>query len=98
MTGNEVFLVLSSSFANQALITKALARAVYSKRNTLLLDDVFSGIDMHTAQSVSRRLLGRDTGLLRNDNTTVVLTTHNRTSFSLILLFCFQILVLIWPG
>ncbi|KAB8258546.1 ABC transporter [Aspergillus pseudonomiae] len=55
----------------------ALARAVYSKRNTLLLDDVFSGIDMHTAQSVSRRLLGRDTGLLRNDNTTVVLTTHN---------------------
>ncbi|GAB1207658.1 hypothetical protein APSETT445_006383 [Aspergillus pseudonomiae] len=55
----------------------ALARAIYSKRSTLLLDDVFSGIDMHTAQIVSRSLLGRDTGLLRNGNTTVVLTTHN---------------------
>ncbi|EFX06313.1 ABC multidrug transporter [Grosmannia clavigera kw1407] len=56
----------------------ALARAVYSRRRTLLLDDVFSGMDAYTAGFVIARLLGCHGGLLRNEQTTVILTTHSR--------------------
>lgn len=45
----------------------------------MLLDDVFSGMDAHTAKTVFSRLLGREGGLLRNHHTTVVLATHSRT-------------------
>ncbi|KAJ5107116.1 ABC transporter [Penicillium angulare] len=55
----------------------ALARSVYSRRNIILLDDVFSGMDAHTIKSVSARLFGRVSGILREHKTTVVLTTHN---------------------
>ncbi|KAF5671237.1 ABC transporter [Fusarium heterosporum] len=54
----------------------ALARAVYSRRRIIILDDVFSGMDAHTAEFVSRQLLGRH-GLLRRKTTTVILATHN---------------------
>ncbi|KAK9772947.1 hypothetical protein SCAR479_10457 [Seiridium cardinale] len=54
----------------------ALARAVYSKRSILLLDDVFSGMDAHTISHVAGQLFGRQ-GLLRTQPKTVVLATHN---------------------
>ncbi|KAJ0328741.1 hypothetical protein COL922a_013065 [Colletotrichum nupharicola] len=41
----------------------ALARAVYSRQKIIVLDDVFSGMDAHTAKHVSTCLLGTD-GLL----------------------------------
>ncbi|RGP64205.1 ABC transporter [Fusarium sporotrichioides] len=54
----------------------ALARAIYSRRRTVILDDVFSGMDAHTAEFVSRQLLGKQ-GLLRRQGTTVILATRN---------------------
>ncbi|KAM0437028.1 hypothetical protein ACHAQK_007506 [Fusarium lateritium] len=60
----------------------ALARAVYSRRRIVILDDVFSGMDAHTAEFVSRQLLGRR-GLLRKQGMTVILATHNENLMAL---------------
>ncbi|KAL4994768.1 P-loop containing nucleoside triphosphate hydrolase protein [Aspergillus recurvatus] len=55
----------------------ALARAVYSRHKTVLLDDVFSGIDATTVEHIGSHLFGPG-GLLRKMQTTVVLATHSR--------------------
>ncbi|UKZ81279.1 hypothetical protein TrVFT333_009051 [Trichoderma virens FT-333] len=60
----------------------ALARAIYAKKPIVLLDDVFSGMDAHTIDVVSSRLLGH-IGLLRRQRATVVLSTHNRKIMAL---------------
>lgn len=60
----------------------ALARAVYSRRDIVLLDDVFSGMDANTVANVSQALLGKD-GLLRQAGTSVVVATHNRDVMAL---------------
>ncbi|KAM0429767.1 hypothetical protein ACHAPT_006373 [Fusarium lateritium] len=52
----------------------ALARAVYSQKRLLVLDDVFSSLDNSTSEKVFQRLMGTN-GLLRRNNTTVILTT-----------------------
>ncbi|KAB8223991.1 P-loop containing nucleoside triphosphate hydrolase protein [Aspergillus novoparasiticus] len=52
----------------------ALARAVYSRRKLLLLDDIFSALDQKT-KTIIARLLGVD-GLLRKVKSTIVLVTH----------------------
>ncbi|KAI6785366.1 uncharacterized protein J7T54_007008 [Emericellopsis cladophorae] len=54
----------------------ALARAVYSRKNLVILDDVFSGLDNKTSRTVFKRLLAPD-GLLRKSKATVVLSTSN---------------------
>ncbi|TDZ71708.1 ABC transporter atnG [Colletotrichum trifolii] len=54
----------------------ALARAVYSRQKIVVLDDVFSGMDAHTATRVSTRLLGSD-GLLRRQHAAVIIATHS---------------------
>ncbi|ETI25244.1 hypothetical protein G647_04618 [Cladophialophora carrionii CBS 160.54] len=53
----------------------ALARAVYSKAEILILDDVFSGLDNDTEELIFRRLFGRS-GPLKRLKTTVILVTH----------------------
>ena len=53
----------------------ALARAVYSKADVLILDDVFSGLDNDTEELIFRKLFGRS-GPLKRLKTTVVLVTH----------------------
>jgi ABC-type multidrug transport system fused ATPase/permease subunit len=53
----------------------ALARAVYSKADLLVLDDVFSGLDNDTEELIFRRLFGRS-GPLKRLRTTVVMVTH----------------------
>ncbi|CRG91304.1 ABC transporter C family member 3 [Talaromyces islandicus] len=53
----------------------ALARAVYSRCQLILLDDVFSGVDAYNVSLISNRLLGKD-GLLRKTQATVVFVTH----------------------
>lgn len=60
-------------------LLQALARAVYSRKDVVILDDIFSGMDAQTADLVSRRLLGND-GLLRKHGKTVILATHSRRS------------------
>ncbi|KAI1609253.1 putative multidrug resistance-associated protein [Exophiala viscosa] len=53
----------------------ALARAVFSKAEVLILDDVFSGLDNDTEELIFRRLLSQS-GPLRRLQTTVIMVTH----------------------
>ncbi|GKU10283.1 unnamed protein product [Fusarium langsethiae] len=52
----------------------SLARAVYAQRPTIILDDVFSGLDAHTEEAVFHNLLGTH-GILRDLNTTVIIAS-----------------------
>ncbi|KAH6677549.1 P-loop containing nucleoside triphosphate hydrolase protein [Halenospora varia] len=54
----------------------AIARAVYSKLRTVILDDVFSGLDPTTEDHVFNYLLGTR-GIWREAGTTVIMTTNN---------------------
>jgi ATP-binding cassette subfamily C (CFTR/MRP) protein 1 len=54
---------------------QALARTVYARKDILILDDVFSGIDNNTEQIIFDRLWGSN-GIFRRLRTTVVLATH----------------------
>jgi ATP-binding cassette subfamily C (CFTR/MRP) protein 1 len=58
------------------LTNKALARAVYSQPRVALLDDVFSGLDHQTSQTVFENLFGKH-GLFRQWKTTVILATQS---------------------
>ena len=55
----------------------ALARAVYSKASTLILDEPFSSLDTETTVRCFHRLLGRS-GLLSTGSTTVILASSQR--------------------
>ncbi|KAI6782626.1 Multidrug resistance-associated protein 1 [Emericellopsis cladophorae] len=61
----------------------SLARAVYARKYTIILDDVFSGLDAHTENVVFHNLLGSK-GLLRRSSTTVVVASSrsNRLSYA----------------
>jgi ATP-binding cassette subfamily C (CFTR/MRP) protein 1 len=61
----------------------ALARAVYAKKELVILDDVFSGLDAETEEQVFNRLLGKQ-GLFQQTGVTVLLVTHavHRLSYS----------------
>ncbi|QPC67918.1 hypothetical protein HYE67_010149 [Fusarium culmorum] len=52
----------------------SLARAVYAQKSTIILDDVFSGLDAHTENAVFNNLLGSH-GILRDLNTTVIVVS-----------------------
>lgn len=54
----------------------ALARAVYSRHDLCVLDDVLSGLDMDTEQHVFHNLFGQD-GLLRRQGATNVLASSS---------------------
>lgn len=56
--------------------SKALARAVYSRKSIALLDDVFSQLDAHTSANIVNKLIGPN-GLYRQWGTTVLLTTSS---------------------
>ncbi|KAJ5248923.1 hypothetical protein N7468_000374 [Penicillium chermesinum] len=53
----------------------ALARAVYSRKELILLDDVFSGLDAGTEERIFARLFSNN-GIFRRLGTTVLLATH----------------------
>ncbi|THV54559.1 hypothetical protein BGAL_0024g00240 [Botrytis galanthina] len=53
----------------------ALARALYSRKDLILIDDVFSGLDYKTNKAVFRNIFGQE-GLCKMHNITVVLATH----------------------
>ncbi|PWY94269.1 ATP-binding cassette transporter [Aspergillus sclerotioniger CBS 115572] len=55
----------------------ALARAVYSRLPTIVLDDIFSGLDSHSVRRIGESLFGQ-TGLFRRTDKTVVLATHTQ--------------------
>ncbi|KAL4804941.1 P-loop containing nucleoside triphosphate hydrolase protein [Aspergillus unguis] len=54
----------------------ALARALYSRCRTILLDDVFSGIDATGTDAIARNLFSEN-GLVRSIGASVVLATHS---------------------
>ncbi|KAH8693924.1 ABC transporter [Talaromyces proteolyticus] len=60
-----------------------LARAVYSRIDTILLDDVMSGLDPTTEEHIFMKLLGPQ-GLLRANGVTVIMVTNsmNRLPFA----------------
>lgn len=53
----------------------AVARAIYSHKTLLVLDDVFSGLDNKTAQKLFQRVFSKQ-GLLHKDRRTVVLVIN----------------------
>ncbi|KAF7930422.1 uncharacterized protein EAE98_004822 [Botrytis deweyae] len=53
----------------------ALERALYSRKDLLLIDDVFSGLDYKTNKAVFRKNFGQE-GLCKVHTITVVLATH----------------------
>ncbi|CAI7592888.1 unnamed protein product [Penicillium discolor] len=53
----------------------ALARAVFARKELLVLDDIFSGLDADTEDEIVRRLFSQS-GPLRSQDTSVVLVTH----------------------
>ena len=53
----------------------ALARAVYARKDLVMLDDVFSGLDADTEERIFTSLFSRQ-GLFRRLGTTVLLVTH----------------------
>jgi len=60
----------------------ALARAVYARKDLILLDDILSALDAITEQLVVSRLLGKH-GLLRKCGATILLVTHSIRHLSL---------------
>lgn len=63
----------------------SLARALYSRRQLLLLDSVTNGLDAATEYTVMERVLGEN-GICRQYGVTVILATHNSMTFLLRLL------------
>lgn len=59
----------------------AIARAVYSRADTFILDDVLSALDKRTETSIVSKLFDRDgpsgPGLLRRPGCTVILVSHS---------------------
>ncbi|KAJ6612168.1 P-loop containing nucleoside triphosphate hydrolase protein [Mycena sp. CBHHK59/15] len=66
-------LILARSLSGGQKARVALARAVYSRLEVIVLDDVFAALDTKTSNAVFRALFG-DAGLLRGK--TIVLATN----------------------
>lgn len=60
----------------------ALARALYSRRDILVLDDIFSALDAATSSKIANALFGAG-GYLRENGRTVILVTSSRKHLSL---------------
>lgn len=54
----------------------SLARAIYSRKPILILDDILSGLDPTTEQAIVDNVFGKD-GLLRKQGVAVLLATHS---------------------
>ncbi|EHK26512.1 uncharacterized protein TRIVIDRAFT_20223, partial [Trichoderma virens Gv29-8] len=56
----------------------ALARALYSRKQVLIADDIFSGLDPESRRHIWTQVFG-PLGILRRQKATVILATHTRT-------------------
>ncbi|KAK6815737.1 P-loop containing nucleoside triphosphate hydrolase protein [Apiospora arundinis] len=59
----------------------AIARAVYSRAQIMILDDVFASLDNRTARKIFERLFKKDSGLLRQWGTTIILASSQPQVF-----------------
>lgn len=71
----EFLHVRSGMVSLMTTIIQALARALYSRKPLLIIDDVFSGLDRTTQRRVWNRVFG-PIGLLRHQGSAAVLATH----------------------
>ncbi|KAM7195580.1 P-loop containing nucleoside triphosphate hydrolase protein [Naviculisporaceae sp. PSN 640] len=55
----------------------SLARAAYSGKQLIIMDDTLSGLDANTSVECFKALLGTPSGLFRQDGRAVVFATHN---------------------
>lgn len=55
---------------------KAMARAVYSRKQVIIMDDAMKGLDADTASKCFEALFGQR-GVLRQSNITVIMAAHN---------------------
>ncbi|KAK6085810.1 ABC multidrug transporter [Seiridium cupressi] len=62
---------------------RALARAIYTRPEIAIFDDMLSGLDNHTANNVCKRLFGIKDGILRKWGTTVILATQSAIPLSM---------------
>lgn len=60
---------------NETNIAQAFARALYSRKALLVVDDIFSGLDLRTSNLIIERVFSRN-GLVRQLGMTVILATH----------------------
>lgn len=56
---------------------QALARAIYSRKQVLIADDIFSGLDPESRRHIWTQVFG-PLGILRRQQATVILATHTR--------------------
>ena len=56
-------------------MNKAIARAIYARKQIAMFDDVLSGLDAGTEELVFKNVFGPD-GLLKKTNTMSILVTH----------------------
>ena len=56
-------------------MSQALARAVYARRDIVVLDDILSALDASTEELIFERLLGKN-GVFHRLKSTVILATH----------------------
>ena len=57
-------------------LNQSLARAIYARKNIVILDDILSGLDADTENRIFNGLLGRQ-GLLKNQNVTVCMSSSS---------------------
>ncbi|KAG6364818.1 hypothetical protein INS49_006422 [Diaporthe citri] len=63
------------------VVGPSLARALYARRSLILIDDALSGLDASTEEIVFESLFGAK-GLLRGNDTTVILVTNSVRRFA----------------
>lgn len=65
-----------ATYLHRLICLQALARALYSRRKLLLVDDILSSLDTPTRDHVWNKVFGPH-GLIRKTAVTVVLVTHS---------------------
>jgi len=65
-------------------VLQALARAVYSRPRIALFDDIFSGLDNRTAETIFSRVFSKEAGILRRWGTTILFATQAGSSKTLL--------------
>lgn len=70
-----VSLSYYTSIIEESNVFQSLARALYSRKSVIVIDDVLSGLDWSTQREVWNRVFGPK-GLLQGSKTTVILATH----------------------
>jgi ATP-binding cassette subfamily C (CFTR/MRP) protein 1 len=63
-------------YGSLAKLLQSIARAIYSRPDIAVFDDMFNGLDKKTAATVFTRVFSKHEGLLATWHTTVVFGTH----------------------